>query len=320
MGNKEILKPKKENVMRLIYCIIALFMILWVAACEGGSSGTLTGRVVDGFGNPLGGDAVMITLTDNPAVTHPDRYGNFIIHAPSGSYTLQITFINPDAGFNYKLSESINISQGTRNLGEFTLLNAQNMQAWEAYRDADYQAAISKFNEQASQARTGQLVFLPYMRYQEGEPNQNTLLTQGVLSAENGLGWAYARGLHDIPEATIHWQASLSGGYNNIDAKVGLAGLALSNGQAQAAKDYLDAIIAEPGDYDTTQIHDNIRETDLIASRSLAEFLLGFDKDSGETAASIIPDLEAGGNSGSRELLNMLTIFRPNGNSAQNAQ
>jgi hypothetical protein len=302
----------------LVVPALVLAVSLWLVSCSEGESGTLTGRVVDGFGFPLGGDAVMVILTNNPAINHPDRYGNFIIHAPVGTYEMQILFTNPAAGFKYELKADVDIVQGTRNLGEFTLLNVQNKEAWLAYREKNWQQAIALFNVQASMARSGQLVFLPYMRYMEGEPDQNTLLTQGVLSAENGLGWTYARGMHNIEEARIHYQASLSGGYNNLDAKVGLAGIALSDGEAQSALDYLKAVIDEPGLYDSTQVHDSIREVDLIASRSLAEFLLGYDRDSAETAQSIMDKIESEGSPASAELLAVLESFRPTGN-AQSA-
>jgi len=177
------------------YIILAGLITIFVAlsACSGGSSGALTGRVVDGFGNPLGGEAVMITLSGNPAFHRPDQWGNFIIQAPSGDYTMTISFSNPAAGFHYRLDQPVSISKGSRNLGTFTLLNIQNMDAWEQYRAEDYSGAMALFNEQASDARAGQL-WLPYMRYIEGEEDQNTLLTQGVLSAENGRGWCYSRG------------------------------------------------------------------------------------------------------------------------------
>lgn len=299
--------------IRWIFALTVLVVPLWFVSCSEGTSGTLTGRVIDGFGYPLGGDAVMITLTDNPAINHPDRYGNFIIHAPTGAYEMQISFSNPDAGFRYQLKANVDIVRGTRNLGDFTLLNVQNKQAWIEYRNKNWQSAINLFNIQASQARSGQLVFLPYMRYMEGEPDQNTLLTQGVLSAENGLGWTYARGLHNIAEAKTHYQASLSGGYNNLDAKVGLSGIALSEGDSQTAMDYLKTVIDEPGLYDSTQIHDSIKEIDLIAARSLAEFLLGFDLDSADTARSIADRISKEGSPASVELLSVLESFRPTG-------
>jgi hypothetical protein len=189
------------------------------------------------------------------------------------------------------------------------------MNAWTAYRNKDWQSARALFEAQASQARSAQMVFLPYMRIMEGEPDQNTLLTQGVLSAENGLGWTYARGFHDIDEAKIHFQLSLSGGYNNLDAKVGLAGIALGEGSGQTALDDLTAVIDEPGLYDSSQIHDNIKEIDLIASRSLAEFLVGQDVTSADTARSILSRVTAEGSAASTELLNILDSFRPIGNS-----
>jgi hypothetical protein len=165
------------------------------------------------------------------------------------------------------------------------------------------------FETQAAQARSGQVI-LPYFRVIEGDPGQNTLLTQGVLSAENGLGWCYARGLHKVGDAKAHYLASLSNGYKNMDAMVGLAGLSLGEGNGQGALDYLNTVITEPGLYDSTQLHDNIREVDLIAAKSLAQFLLGLDKDSAATAVSIAGQVDSAGNSASSELLALLDTMR----------
>jgi hypothetical protein len=288
--------------------IIAI--LLGLSACEGGSSGTLMGRVVDGFGYPLGGDAVMITLSDNPAFHRPDQHGNFIVRAPVGDYTMTISFSNPAAGFNYRLTEQVRVSKGSKQLGTFTLLNVQNMQGWESYRAGDYSSALAYFSEQANLARSGQIVWLPYMRYVEGDEGENTLLTQGVLSAENGLGWTYSRGFHNLHEGLVHYQQSLAGGYNNYDAKVGLTGIAIGDGDGQAAFDYVSEVIDEPGYYDSSQIHDDITEVDLIAIKSFAQFLLGQDGYSRETAQSIEGRIDTEANPATRDLLAALEQFR----------
>jgi len=280
-----------------------------LSACGGGSSGALTGRVVDGFGNPLGGEAVMITLSGNPAYHNPDQHGNFIIQAPTGSYTMRISFSNPAAGFHYNMTDAVVVTKGSRNLGTFTMLNVQNMGAWDNYRDEDYQSAISLFSEQANDARSGQL-WLPYMRYIEGEENQNTLLTQGVLSAENGLGWCFSRGYGNHTEGRVHFEQSMYGGYNNYDAKVGLAGVELGDGNAAAALALLEEVIAEPGLYDVTDLHDPINETDLIVAKALAQFLLGQDGYSQETVQMIAEKASEEGNPGSIGTLNMLEQFQ----------
>jgi len=294
--------------MRYILLIGLMTVILSLTACEGGSTGALTGRVVDGFGNPLGGDAVLITLTDNPAYHRPDQWGNFIIQAPSGNYTMRISFSNPAAGFHYLLDQPVTIGTGSRNLGTFTLLNVQNMQAWEKYQADDFNGALALFNEQANDARAGQL-WLPYMRYIEGEEDQNTLLTQGVLSAENGLGWCYSRGFGNHQEGRVHFEQSMFGGYNNYDAKVGLAGIEIGDGNAAKALGLLDEVIVEPGYYDSTQIHDNVTETDLIVTKALAQFLMGQDAYSKETLESIREKADDEGNPGSVGVINMLDQF-----------
>ena len=304
---------KGKYVISWIFAAIFIVASVNFIGCEGGESGTLTGRVVDGFGYPLGGPAVVITLSGNPAFTNPDRWGNFIVHAPVGSYTMTISFSNPAAGFNYRVQEQVEIIHGTKHLGTFTLLNYQNMAGWRAYRNRNWDEALAYFSEQAALARSGQMVFLPYMRYLEGEPDENTILLQGVLSAENGLGWTYSRGYHDLARGKEHFQLGLSGGFNNLDAKVGLASIALGEGEAQTALDYLNAVIDEPGYYDSSQIHDNISEVDLLAARSLAEFLVGEVGASAETSREIYDRITEEGNSSSMELLNMLEEFRPGG-------
>lgn len=285
-------------------------ILIGLSACSDGSSGTLMGRVVDGFGYPLGGEAVMVTLSDNPAIHRPDEHGNFIVRAPTGDYTMTISFSNPAAGFNYRLEEQVRVSKGSKQLGTFTLLNVQNMDGWEAYRAADYQSALEYFSEQATLARSGQVVWLPYMRYVEGEEGENTLLTQGVLSAENGLGWTLSRGFNNHREGWVHFQQSLAGGYNNYDAKVGLAGIAVGAGDAQMAYDFITEVIDEPGYYDSSQIHDNITEVDLIAVKSLAQLLLGQDGYSRETAQSIEDRIEDEASPATRDLLTALDQFR----------
>ncbi len=294
--------------MRNIFIAGLLTILIGLTACGGGSSGTLMGRVVDGFGNPLGGEAVMVNLSGNPAIHRPDQYGNFIVRAPTGTYTMRISFSNPDAGFHYRLDSDVIVSKGSRNLGTFTLLNAQNMEAWESYQQSDYDDAISLFSRQAEQGRAGQ-VWLPYMRYIEGEEGQNTTLTQGVLSAENGLGWCFSRGKGNHQEGKVHYEQSLFGGYNNYDALVGLAGIAIGDGEPETALGYLNQVIEEPGYYDSSQIHDSITEVDLIAMKSFAEFMLGQDGYSKETAQSIADQIADEGNVGSKGLLNALELF-----------
>lgn len=287
--------------------IISLFLL---AGCHTGSSGLLSGRVVDGFGNPLGGDAVTITLSGKEALHSPDRWGNFQLYAPVGDYVMRIAFTNPDAGLDFTMEENVRIITGEQKLGTFTLLSVQNFDAWESYRQEDYASAISLFNEQAELARSGQIVNLPWMRYSEGEPNENTLLTQGVLSAKNGLGWCYARGLGDTAQGKQNFTESLSGGYNNYDAMVGLAAIAVSEGDGQRALDLITQVIDEPGYYDTSQIHDSISEVDLMMLKSLAEFMLFDDSDSIDTAESVRNTVATQGNSGSKNLLEVLDSLR----------
>lgn len=302
--------------MRYTALAILLTLLITVTACHKGTSGAINGRVIDGFGNPLGGPGVTVTLSGKGAVHHPDQWGNFYIYAPVGDYVLRIAFSNPDAGLDLTIEDEIRVVTGGRNLGTYTLLNVQNFDAWEFYRQGDYYSAIDKFNEQAALAHSGQLVNLPYMRWNEGEPNQNTLLTQGVLSAKNGLGWCYSRGLGDPLEGKINFLDSLAGGYNNYDAMVGLAAIAIGEGIAQGDEeikgvlDYLMPVIDEPGNYNSTQIHDAITEIDLIAVKSLAEFMLMRDNDSLETADSIRLLIATQGNPGTKNLMEVLDSFR----------
>ena len=293
--------------MRTIALAGLITITLALGACSEGSSGALVGRVVDGFGNPLGGPAVRITLSDNPVVNTPDQWGNFTIHAPVGDYTMLIVFSNPAGGFNYRLEEHVRISRGSKSIGTFTLFNVWNVQAWDAYRNHDWNIAIALFRYQAESARSGQVAWL---RSPEGDENENTLLTQGVLAGENGLGWCHARGLGDAGEGRMHFEAALSNGYNNYDAKVGLAGIALGKGDGLGALELLQEVIDEPGYYDSSQIHDDISEVDLIAARAFAEFLLGYDTISEKTAMQIADEVESEGNTGSKDLLEVLELFR----------
>ena len=296
--------------MRQIAFTGIILTLLALTACGGGGgSGTLTGRVVDGFGNGLGGSAVRITLTGNPAVHNPDQWGNFIVHAPVGDYVMHVTFSNPEAGFNYRVDENVSVVKGTQNLGNFTLRSSLNEDAWSAYRDANYSQAILLFAEQALQARSGQLVFLPYYRVLEGELDENTLLTQGVLSAENGLGWCYTRGLGDVAIGGQHFNASLADGYNNLDSKVGLAGIAIGNGNAGEAFNLLTEVIDQPGMFDSSQVHDNIKEIDLQAAQAFAQFLMGQDGFSRDAVELIEEQVMNEGNAGSREIIILLNSF-----------
>jgi len=294
--------------MRHLGYIILIASILGLSACGGGSSGTLFGRVLDGFGNPLGGEAVMVTLSGNPAVNRPDLHGNFIVRAPVGDYTMRITFSNPAAGFNYRLDEQVRITKGSQQLGSFTLLNVQNMDAWESYRAKDYSTAVALFADQAMQARSA-TVWLPYMRYIEGDEGENSLLTQGILSAENGLGWCYTRGYGNYEEGQVHFEQSMYGGYRNYDAMVGLSGIALGGGDIETALDYLDQVIDQPGLYDSTQLHDQIREVDLEAARALCLFLEMEEIASEDAVNEIRDEVETQGNAGSKGILAMLDQF-----------
>jgi len=290
--------------------IALIISLMLLAGCHEGSSGAISGRVVDGFGNPLGGPGVTVTLSSKEAIHNPDRWGNFYIYAPVGDYVMTIAFSNPDAGLDFTLDEDIRVINGTQDLGTFTLLNTQNFEAWKSYRQGDYDSAISLFNEQADLARNGQALNLPWMRYTEGEPDQNSLLTQGVLSAKNGLGWCYTRGLGEMAIGKQNYIESMSAGYNNYDAMVGLAGIAISEGDAQAALDYINQVLNEPGFYDSSQIHDSINEVDLMMIKSLAEYMLFQDSDSIDTADSARNEVASQGNAGSKNLLEVLDALR----------
>lgn len=287
-----------------------LIILLLVSGCHSGSSGSLKGRVVDGFGNPLGGPGVTVTLSGKAAVHHPDQWGNFQMYAPVGDYVMRIAFSSPAAGYDFTMEEDVRIISGSRDLGLYTMLSAQNMDAWAFYGMGDYETAIDLFNEQAVLSRSGQFIDLPWMRYSEGEPDQNTLLTQGVLSAENGLGWCYTRGLGNINEGKAHFSQSLAGGYNNYDAMVGLTGIAISEGDGESALDFITHVIEEPGYYNSAQIHDAISEVDLIMIKSLAEFMLSRDSDSMDTAESVRESVGTQGNAGSKNLLELLDSMR----------
>lgn len=296
--------------MKLKIPIVLIISLMLIAGCHTGSSGAISGRVVDGFGNPLGGTGVTVTLSSKEAIHNPDRWGNFYIYAPVGDYVMTIAFSNPDAGLDFTQEENVRIINGNQDLGTFTLLNTQNFEAWKLYREGDYMGATALFNEQAELARSGQVLDLPWMRYTEGEPDQNTLLTQGVLSAKNGLGWCYTRGLGEMGPGKQNYLESLSAGYNNYDAMVGLAGIAVSEGDGQAALDYINQVINEPGYYDSSQIHDSISEVDLMMIKSLAEFMLFQDGDSIDTAESARDAVATEGNAGSKNLLEVLDSLR----------
>ncbi|MFH1675549.1 MAG: hypothetical protein ABIC40_00895 [bacterium] len=296
--------------MRKILLIGIVFAFLLISSCGGGgSSGIIKGHVQDGFGNPLGGAAVKITLSDYSTVTCPDQWGNFESIAPVGEHTLTISFSNPKAGFKFELSDTIKVVKGTINLGSYTLRSTENMEAWAEYKLKHYDNAIAKFEEQALMARSGQ-IYLPFVHGAQGEPNENTLLTQGILAAENGLGWCYARGLTDIAAGEAHFLNAMGNGYTNYDALVGLAGVAIGKGQAQKAYDDLVKVIDLAGLYDSSQFHDNIREIDLIALKSLAEFMLNKDTMSIDTENSIKARIPTEGNKGSVELIAALDSLR----------
>jgi hypothetical protein len=91
---------------------------------------------------------------------------------------------------------------------------------------------------------------------------------------------------------------------------VGLAGIALGKGDGLGALELLQEVIDEPGYYDSSQIHDDISEVDLIAARAFAEFLLGYDTISEKTAMQIADEVESEGNTGSKDLLEVLELFR----------
>lgn len=299
------------RIIQILSVMTAIFIVVCLSGCEGGGSGILRGQVVDGLGYPLGGEAVQITLSGIPAVTEPNPWGYFTIYAPVGEYEMTISMNNPSAGFKIIKKENVTVGKGSKNLGTFTLLDVQNMAAWEAYRERDYVRAYGLFLEQASKARTAQYEYLPSLRYSGGDITQNPILLQGRLSAENGLGWTTARGFHLLDEAKTHFKASLSGGYNNFDAKVGLAGIFMSEGDIETALKYLNEVIEEPGYYDSRQFHDSITEVDLIAVRSLLEFLTGYERKSAESALSIKSTLATEGNSASNEVITLLREFRP---------
>ncbi len=294
--------------MRRLTTAAMILLLLGLTACKGGSTGVLTGKVVDGYGNPLGGDAVSVTLSGNPVVNRPDQFGNFIIHAPVGDYTLAVAFHNPEAGIHLRVTQPVRVTQGSRSLGTFTLQNIENMVAWEEYCNKKWYRAIFLFQKQAESARSGE-IFLPYLRFGKGDEDQNAALTMGVHSAENGLGWCYARGLGDYDEGRSHFEAALSGGLNNVDAKVGLAGITFGDGDAAGTLALLNEVIDEPGLYDSSQVHDNIRELDLKALKAFTQFLLRQDGYCRDTLRSIEDDVVSQGNTGSQDLVKLINSF-----------
>lgn len=75
--------------VRFFFCVL-FFGLLWSGSCFGQGK-PLPGRVRDSTGRALSGASVSLLGTTIGAVT--DTSGRFILHAPSGLYTLRVTYV-----------------------------------------------------------------------------------------------------------------------------------------------------------------------------------------------------------------------------------
>jgi len=214
----------EENKMKLRHIAITILIVLLSAgalACGGGGSdpvqpddsnpqantggATLTGRILDREGTPVGTPWVEISLkvqgggNITPSMLPVDDGPNAgvfeFIGLPSGiPVTLEIGLFQVSLGRNLGYIQTLTLtSAGTFNLGDIVLENDFLDNGWSAYVSKDYSLAILNFNRAFTD------------RFLQADLSYSS-------SAYTGLGWVYAKrgkdhttGLQYVDPDTGEW-------------------------------------------------------------------------------------------------------------------
>jgi len=283
----------------LIPVLIATILLCPAVGCSGGGSsrGHVRGVLTDGFGAVINHPAAIIALLGTDEVTHPAADGSFTLGAEAGSYVLRGTFSDPDAAFRLSGSRDVVLSKGqTLDVGLFSISNSTLEAAWEQYRKGHYSLAEGSFISYLNETRSGQAHL-------------------GASSALSGLGWTRGRGLDRPADAAGNFDDAIAGWNGNVDAWVGLAGCELSRMRSDGGFHFNDAVeaigesIDAADEYSSAPTHDLISETDLMAFRSLVNFLNGNTLAARNEALNIRDRVAADGNGASADAIAIVLAF-----------
>ena len=237
------------KINKTIALAVLITALLW-AGCSGssdtpidpgptgsgnGSSGTVTGTLVDREGYPLGGfdttievknaEGISVAPKFNPAASGPEAGQFFIQNLPVGQVLYFVAehknqFIGRFIGYEQELFFN---AADTISLGEVMLDNPWLDLGWDSYKQKDYHQALIYFNRALASRKLS------------GNGPEFTLSS----SASNGIAWVHAkRGKDNMASNPMfpgfEWDQAIAefdfalANFNDADAWVGKGGLLLS--------------------------------------------------------------------------------------------
>lgn len=282
---------------RKIFEIVILFaLFVMMTGCGGGGGSPkarIFGQTTDEWGAPIGGNSVSITIQGLTDIFHPNGAGNFDFSVPPDTYAIEFFWYDEAQGIEIVHEENRTAVEGDNNLGTVKLTHDKLSAGWSAYRNGQYNDAVTKFNEYLTDVRNGHA-------------------NAGSNSAFDGLGWSYAR-MQNYDSAYANFNTAItSSGSKNADALVGMGGMFLSLGYDGAnftfgtADSYLTSALNVAPDYSSAPTHDHITDTDVYAARALAKFLNGDIAGCQSDISKSRVNADAEGNFATLDTLNML--------------
>jgi len=194
----------KLNIYKLLALVVLMAAWLWAGACSGssavdntpppggnvnGSSGGVTGTIVDKEGYPLGGfdttirvynqAGINVAPTFNPPASGPEA-GKFSIQSlPLNQVlTFEAEHLNQSIGRNLGYAQELFFSTpGVIDLGNVKLDNPWLQLGWDSYKQKDFQQALYYFNRSLTS------------RELSATSDEFTLSS----SAYNGMAWVHVK-------------------------------------------------------------------------------------------------------------------------------
>jgi hypothetical protein len=312
-------RPRRNEMKNTLYNILLIAILVFAGfGCSGGGGnsnptqpnpsgqqgnpnlGTISGRIVDLEGHPIGGSNVDVQLFDevmNPlsALFHPASSGPLVGEFTFSNLPLNTTIVltaehrDPTIGRLIGYDRNIRFTNpGHEDLGNCIMSSEQLTLGWSAYATKKYNLALYHFKRALN------------TRYADA------VLTQSS-SAYNGIGWLYVKRGRDLSGSGpanqgFQWQEGInnlklaSANPNDADAYVGMAGAYMTlvaqtvllepdqfdgkqfiygylNLYQDDALKALDGALKAAPEYDCA--HDDIMADDLRACQLYNKYLVG---------------------------------------------
>jgi tetratricopeptide (TPR) repeat protein len=212
------MEDTKMRIKYLSIMVLSILLAVGAFACGGGSDPvnnshnptndggpSLTGRILDREGDPVGQPFVTMKLTGSsgqaiapvqqPAGDGPDAGRFKYIGLPTGILLkLEITLVQTSLGRNLGWRQNITLTSGSNfDLGDIVLENDFINLGWAAYSSKDYSLALTNFNRALVD------------RYAQANLSYSS-------SAYTGIGWVYAKRGKDYQDG-LHYVDPDTGAY-----------------------------------------------------------------------------------------------------------